>query len=147
MSLCLSCGMCCDGTLFNVAAVTLEEADRLEGRVNLTENRLRIRQPCPALMSNNGCAVYTERPHACRHFRCTVLQQLERGQLTDAEAHESIAEVLERRRTLAALVEAPRPQLAVQLAEKQVEEGRASDEVKDALGKLQRALLILQLEL
>lgn len=147
MSLCLSCGMCCDGTLFNVAAVTLEEAARLEGRVNLSENRLRIRQPCPALQRDNGCAVYTERPHACRHFRCTVLQQLERGQLSEAEAHESIAEVLARRRALAQLVHAERPQLAVTLAERQVTEGSATDELKDALGKLQRALLILQLEL
>lgn len=147
MSLCLTCGMCCDGTLFNVAAVTPEEAARLEGRVNLTENRLRIRQPCPALNGDNTCAVYAERPHACRHFRCTVLQRLDRGELSEREAHDAIAEVLERRRVVAELVSAPRPQLAQGLAEERVRAGTASEELQDALAKLQRGLLILQLEL
>src|SRR3989338_6467788 len=96
MSLCLTCGMCCDGTMFQVVAVTPEEAARLEGQVELTADRSKLVQGCRAL-SGCKCGVYEQRPAVCRTFKCLVLASLEEGNLSQAEAQEAIADVLSRR--------------------------------------------------
>lgn len=84
-SLCLSCGLCCDGTLFDHAPVTAEEAERLRGtRVILgtdSEKKPVLRQPCGAL-NGKCCTVYDSRPKTCRSFRCLVLRAVEDGSLS-----------------------------------------------------------------
>ena len=145
MSLCLSCGLCCDGTMFRVVRLAEGEAEHLSGRVAFTEDGQHITQPCQALRGDRCCAVYEHRPRICRAFRCLALAGLDSGRMTATEAQELVDEVLERRRALAAAMELDDVHLAVARARALDEAGTASTEVADALSRLRRALLILQL--
>jgi Fe-S-cluster containining protein len=97
-SICQSCGLCCDGTLF--ADVKLVAGDspealralgfRLEktGVSNSPRERrstLRFAQPCYALQGCL-CRVYAERPRYCHEFECLVLKNLLDGRLQPAAA-------------------------------------------------------------
>ena len=75
-TLCRSCGLCCDGSLFG--RVTLEPDEVAGAR----KNRLRViprgtafEQPCSALEGSEPdrtCAIYEERPRACHAFTCRL---------------------------------------------------------------------------
>lgn len=145
MSLCLTCGMCCDGTMFQVVAVTPEEAARLESQVELSADRSKLVQGCRALCGCK-CGVYEQRPAVCRAFKCLVLASLEEGKLSEAEAHEAIADVLSRRTLVAELLGEKDEHRALELARAQTAAGTASEEVSVALRRLQQALLFLQLQ-
>lgn len=67
-ALCESCGLCCDGSLFGLVRLAPEE--------KTARHRLRIvndgfEQPCSA-HTKTGCAIYDERPAACRNFECRM---------------------------------------------------------------------------
>lgn len=69
--LCQSCGMCCDGTLFQRALLKPEEvegAKRLGLRVIQNKG---FEQPCTKLESRS-CTVYEHRPSVCRSFSCRL---------------------------------------------------------------------------
>ena len=84
-SLCLQCGICCDGTLFN--AVELQPGDsatRLTAlglRLRKSGAKDRFQQPCSALKGCR-CDIYRDRPTYCRQFRCRVLIQLGDGEIS-----------------------------------------------------------------
>jgi hypothetical protein len=144
MSLCLSCGLCCDGTMFREVPVTKAEAKALGRRALFNRARTRMTQPCRAL-KDRCCQVYEDRPAKCREFNCLVLQGLLRGDLTEAEARESIDDVLSRRARVAELQEMEdEPAAAVERARQLVETDRASPELKDAAERLERALLLMK---
>ncbi len=91
--LCLSCGLCCDGSLFWAVPVAADEAVPMP-----LDAEHRLRQPCACF--NGACTVYAERPSACRTFDCRVLQTVQAGRRDAAWAREQIAGM---RRLLAAL--------------------------------------------
>jgi Fe-S-cluster containining protein len=82
-TLCQSCGLCCDGSLFGRA--TLEPEERGPAR----KNRLRVldhtsafEQPCSALVTvetpsgaGRSCSIYLERPLSCRRFTCRLYER------------------------------------------------------------------------
>jgi hypothetical protein len=91
--LCLSCGLCCDGSLFD--GVQLEPGDDAKKLQSLglpvATSRARIPvarfpQPCHALCADRTCRLYTDRPRQCRVFECGVFKDLRAGriELTDA---------------------------------------------------------------
>jgi uncharacterized protein len=77
-SLCQSCGMCCDGSLFE--RVVLQPGEVEAAR----RNRLRVlgsgkgfEQRCDALgepgpLGERRCTIYGERPLSCRNFTCRL---------------------------------------------------------------------------
>lgn len=83
-SLCLQCGICCDGTLFD--AVELRPGDNSSELKSLglpirkVGTQARFQQPCGAL---NGCRceIYPNRPTYCRKFRCPLLLKLTEGRI------------------------------------------------------------------
>ncbi len=92
-SLCLACGMCCDGALFH--HVQLEKGDdarklkalglpilvpRGQGTV------ARFPQPCSALCADRTCRIYADRPAQCRSFECGVFKDVVAGRLEAAAA-------------------------------------------------------------
>ena len=92
--LCIECGLCCDGTLFD--SVELYSVDDVEALsplkpvfVQLPES-VRVQQQCPALVER-CCSVYESRPGTCRSFECDVLRAHQRGDLSLAAAREVIA--------------------------------------------------------
>ena len=84
--LCLACGLCCDGTLFD--GVQLEPGDdapRLKSLglpVAFSRGRkpvARFPQPCRALCTDRTCRLYADRPHQCRIFECGVFKEMQAG--------------------------------------------------------------------
>jgi len=65
-TLCLQCGLCCNGVLF--ADVRRERGD---ASPLFKQHGPRVPQPCPAFNSGNcKCALYVDRPARCRKFEC-----------------------------------------------------------------------------
>jgi uncharacterized protein len=91
-TLCLKCGLCCDGTLFTHVALTVEEATRLKGRVELQSNEQAgvLRQPCSAL-ERCKCTVYADRPQGCARFVCMLGAALTSGEVSLEEAEQTVA--------------------------------------------------------
>ena len=89
--LCAACGMCCDGTLFQI--VRMQPGDRpaelarLGLKIRSREGEFYMEQPCSALASDKSCCtVYAQRPTRCRLFRCQQLEKVEKGDSTEAKA-------------------------------------------------------------
>ena len=98
-TLCTSCGLCCDGTLFaDVELVGQAEVVRLEIMGMEVENEDRnmglLSQPCAALRGTR-CGIYAHRPNCCRVFQCHLLQNAQRGAVTVERALEQIADARE----------------------------------------------------
>lgn len=108
-TLCTSCGLCCDGTLFaDVELVGQAEAARLEIMgLELDDGETSaglLSQPCAALQGGR-CGIYAHRPKCCRVFECHLLQNAQRGAVTVERAAAQIAEArkqIRRVRTLLA---------------------------------------------
>ncbi len=94
-SLCKSCGLCCDGSMF--VGVHLQAGDsapalkQLGFRIQHKKKYDFFNQPCSAF-KNNCCAVYTARPVRCRVFECQQLKRLFQGETTEDEALKKIKE-------------------------------------------------------
>ena len=88
-SICVGCGMCCDGTLFSHVTMKPNDDPALLGSLGFVvegngSNRW-FTQPCQAFGSGQ-CRVYDQRPHTCRVFRCALLVDHEDNALPAADA-------------------------------------------------------------
>jgi hypothetical protein len=89
-ALCISCGMCCDGTLYQSAYMENEQDRSLARSLGMEEmhaegGRLRFRQPCPNFKT--CCTVYdSQKPSVCGNFRCELLKKLDKNQISLDEA-------------------------------------------------------------
>lgn len=98
--LCMTCGLCCNGVLFHT--VRLQPVDS-PGELAALGFKLKRKkrdehlflQPCPAFQ-NAQCSIYAQRPERCRLFVCRQLQQVQRGQITEAMALVKIREIQRR---------------------------------------------------
>ncbi|MBV9930686.1 MAG: YkgJ family cysteine cluster protein [Alphaproteobacteria bacterium] len=88
--LCLACGLCCNGALYDHAKVTDEERDRLAGAGIVGTDPAGLSLPCSAYRGG-ACQVYADRPSACRTFRCRLLRALDDGDVPLATALETVA--------------------------------------------------------
>jgi Fe-S-cluster containining protein len=91
--LCLACGLCCDGTLFdNVRLGPDDEANKLKALglpVAVTRTKAPVaffRQPCAALCGDRTCRVYADRPGQCRTFECGVFKDVQAGRIKSVAA-------------------------------------------------------------
>ena len=91
--LCRACGLCCDGTLFDL--VKLEQGDdagklkALGLPVSISRGKTpvaRFPQPCSALCKDRTCQLYAERPWQCRTFECRLFKDAKAGRFTFAAA-------------------------------------------------------------
>ena len=92
--LCVKCGMCCDGTLFDdIQLQNQAEADDMEVLgLQLDEDTDDIPTmlvPCVGL-KNCRCTVYRHRPVTCRTFECRVLIEVGLGDIEIEEAQSLI---------------------------------------------------------
>jgi len=81
-NICLSCGMCCDGTLIGFVQLDQKEVPALRKVMEIEEenNENIFLQPCDKYC--DGCTIYTERPENCVKFKCGLLENLEQKKLT-----------------------------------------------------------------
>ena len=90
-NICLSCGLCCDGTLIGFVQLESEELSPVRKLMEIEktgENGMFF-LPCNEL-GCNGCNIYSQRPKACRNFECGVLKSVEKKELTFDKATEVI---------------------------------------------------------
>jgi Fe-S-cluster containining protein len=102
--ICLTCGLCCDGSLF--ADVKLQRGDNIAqllfslevsnanqvAKRNSVRARIpikRLPQPCVAF-DGCRCRIYSSRPEYCRQFECLLLQKLKSGAVNRATAEKLI---------------------------------------------------------
>jgi hypothetical protein len=94
-ALCVSCGMCCDGALFTNARAEPEEVARLRELglevEQVRPGRTQFRLPCPHHHEGH-CGIYPDRFLKCRSFRCALLNRLDSGETTLAEAQATVAQ-------------------------------------------------------
>ena len=87
-SLCLDCGLCCDGTMHSTVALQAGDdrgvLERSGFHLMVYEAEARFEQPCRAFDAK--CTIYDDRPSLCRSYRCTLLRQVDSGEVTDADA-------------------------------------------------------------
>ena len=117
-NLCLSCGLCCDGTIFThgpVSAAEPVEVFRAAG-IRITPDRGgegRYELPLPCLRFENGrCQTYGCRPAICSSYRCRLLRRVEAGKMTLQEAKGIVQSAREKRRRLRPLLDRHFPELA-----------------------------------
>jgi hypothetical protein len=87
-SICIGCGLCCDGTLMDNAAVAPgEETGVAQAGLDLVVDGKAVvfLQPCPKF-AGGICTVYERRPGVCRSFRCRLLKDVDEGIVDQAQA-------------------------------------------------------------
>jgi Fe-S-cluster containining protein len=93
--LCAACGMCCDGTMFQIVRMQPGEVPAELGKLGLKircrDGEYFMEQPCSGLREKR-CTVYEQRPVRCRLFNCQQLGRVERGETPEAEAMTMIVE-------------------------------------------------------
>jgi Fe-S-cluster containining protein len=103
-ALCQSCGLCCDGSLFGrVRLEPSEVASARRHRLPVVANGSSFAEPCTALVtrdSHHHCAIYAERPEACRRFAC----KLYAGHLREPGSIDGRMAVVRRARALLAFL-------------------------------------------
>lgn len=110
-SLCLECGLCCNGVIF--ADVQLQAEDNAEELralgLKFLPNRksqnaeLKFQQPCTAF-EGCRCQIYAQRPRYCREFECLLLKNVKAGETDITEARRVIRSALQRLRTVKRLL-------------------------------------------
>ena len=101
--LCLACGLCCDGSLFDTVKLEAgDDAKKLKALglpISVTRAQTplaRFPQPCVALCADRTCRVYANRPVQCRIFECGVLKEARAGRIGIPTALRSIKQARRR---------------------------------------------------
>ncbi|TDN88801.1 putative zinc- or iron-chelating protein [Salegentibacter sp. 24] len=91
INICLSCGLCCDGTLIGFVQLDNEELSPLRQLMDIqeTDGNGMFFLPCNKF-GCNGCNIYSQRPNACSNFECGVLKSFEKKELSFDKATEVI---------------------------------------------------------
>ena len=97
-ALCTSCGMCCDGTLFEFTPIETDEMQVFLsseiGLFPLSDGALAMPQACHHL-KNKYCDIYQSvRPAICGTFKCKLLKNFLRSEITYSDALELIQTTL-----------------------------------------------------
>lgn len=80
-NLCLSCGLCCDGTLIGFVQLDTDEIADVKKIKNIEEvdGKGFFFQPCEDYC--DGCTIYDHRPKQCGIFKCGLLKSVEQKEL------------------------------------------------------------------
>src|ERR1041385_1413775 len=98
-TLCKACGLCCTGHLFiwaKLRPAELDPAEALGLTVILSHPRQRgFNQPCP--LWQGECTIYTSKhyPHGCRAYKCKLLKEMMREDISLVEALNKIEQTKE----------------------------------------------------
>lgn len=92
--LCVSCGFCCDKTLFDVASLSKNE----ETHGFFAENEIEIKGDryfkLPCAYFDSKCTIYDQRkPKVCSAFKCELLKTLIKGEILKEDALRIVQEV------------------------------------------------------
>ena len=88
-TLCLRCGLCCDGTLFTHVPLRRTEAGPLKALglpVKEREDGTPILPQRCAALEGRTCTAYAARPEGCRRYHCNLFTALSEGEVSLEEA-------------------------------------------------------------
>lgn len=96
-ALCIACGMCCSGTIFDSINLDPTETKLMAARGGslADEGPTAIPFPCP-MLEGTCCTIYASRPKLCRSYRCEVLNGLRADKLD----HRAALDLIETARKL-----------------------------------------------
>ena len=88
-TLCRSCGLCCDGSLFSHVGLEPAEVEQLHA-LGIPTKTLRsgtevLAQRCSALKGRD-CQIYADRPKSCAAYNCELAKSLLEDKVTLEEA-------------------------------------------------------------
>lgn len=91
--ICFACGMCCDGTLFDMASIIDKDDRALADSLSLStiaENgELWFHQPCCHFI--HKCTIYgQDRPKICSRYFCRPIRELKKNKITLQEVRDLI---------------------------------------------------------
>jgi|GEM_PF-844599 len=100
LNICLSCGLCCDGTLIGHVQLSNEELPTLRGIMDIEDenNNGFFLQPCNKYC--DGCSIYSQRPKQCADFNCGLLKSVEQKELDFDSATAVIKKVKQKKNTI-----------------------------------------------
>ncbi len=80
-NICLSCGLCCDGTLIGFVKLDNEEIPAIKQVMDIEDENGNgfFLQPCNNFC--DGCTIYDHRPKQCAKFKCGLLTSVEQKEL------------------------------------------------------------------
>ncbi|MFY0570821.1 YkgJ family cysteine cluster protein [Archangium lansingense] len=88
-TLCLRCGLCCDGTLFTHVPLRSTETGPLKALglpVKEREDGTPILPQRCAALDGRKCTAYAARPEECRRYHCHLFSALSEGEVSLEEA-------------------------------------------------------------
>jgi uncharacterized protein len=90
LNICLSCGLCCNGTLFGFVQLGQAELPVVKELMHIEEERGNafFLQPCDNYC--DGCSIYSDRPNECVNFSCGLLDSFEKKEVSFDSALGSI---------------------------------------------------------
>ena len=102
-TVCITCGFCCDGTLFLHAVLNPGEKENLPAKIeqnSYTENEKDyFRLPC--LYFSEKCTIYDrKRADVCSSYRCQLLKDFAEEKITLQNALETVREAIKTRTEL-----------------------------------------------
>lgn len=92
-NICLSCGICCDGTLIGFVQLSQEEAPEIRAIMEIEQEKGQAFFLHPCKKFCDGCTIYSKRPKQCASFECGLLKSVEKKELPFNSAVEMINEV------------------------------------------------------
>lgn len=104
--LCISCGLCCNGTFIGFVQVHQSELSTIRKVMKIEEadGKGFFLHPCSKLKSA-GCSIYFQRPIECGKFKCQLLNAVENKKLDLNLAIEVTNAVKQKRATISKLLE------------------------------------------
>jgi hypothetical protein len=88
--LCVACGLCCTGAIFDAARLGQDEvalAEKLHLQVIQEDGGAAFALPCPQQHEGGACLAYhDERPRTCGAFVCATLAAVQAGEIGRAAA-------------------------------------------------------------
>lgn len=104
-SICLPCGLCCNGTLLGVVQLENDEVSEVKKFKEIEEwdGSGFFFQPCPDFC--DSCTIYDHRPKQCALFKCGLLKAVENHELDFDVATEAIETVKNIRSTIETQIE------------------------------------------
>lgn len=100
LNICLSCGLCCDGTVIGFVQLDREELPAIRELMDIEDEHGTgiFLQPCNKYC--DGCTIYSKRPKQCASFKCGLLQSVEKRELNFDSAIEIINEVNQKKNAI-----------------------------------------------
>ncbi len=81
ITLCLHCGLCCQGVFHTMVKIRNDEDKQLALQMGTSlmdhEEKLWFRLPCPVF--HGKCTIYPNRPSTCEIHKCNLLRNVQSG--------------------------------------------------------------------